>query len=107
MHYKPRYYPGDQLTGRYTIYQAVLSDLYELAFCLDNEKHTPYAVKVLQANYVGNTDMYDAFQHFANDSLKIGKHPNIVQCFSLETHNEEPLIVTEWVPHIDGYSVNL
>ncbi|MCB0162804.1 MAG: serine/threonine protein kinase, partial [Anaerolineae bacterium] len=103
---QPRYQPGDRIGGRYEVYQALMGGMGEVYLCLDLEEMAPYALKTFQQRYQSST-LRQAFEQEVATWVGLEKHPNIVRCFHMDTLDNQPFMVLEWIAGEEGKGADL
>jgi serine/threonine protein kinase len=104
---QPRYRKGDRIGGRYLVHQALMGGMGEVYLCLDLEENAPYALKTFQARYMANPHIRQLFAHEVGTWVALEKHPNIVRCFYMDTLDNQPFMVLEWVAAEEGRRTDL
>jgi serine/threonine protein kinase/Flp pilus assembly protein TadD len=107
MSLQPRYRKGDRIGGRYLVHQALMGGMGEVYLCLDQETNQPYALKTFQARYLTNLRIRQLFAHEVGTWVALEKHPNIVRCFLMETLDNQPFMLLEWVAGEEGKGTDL
>ena len=104
----PRYQPGDKIGGRYQVHQALMGGMGEVYLCLDLEEMYPYALKTFQQRYQTNAQrLRVAFEREVATWVALEKHPNIVRCFYMDTLDNQPFMVLEWIAGEPGRGTDL
>lgn len=105
---QPRYQPGDRIGGRYQVHQALMGGMGEVYLCLDLETIHPYALKTFQQRYqTGTQRLHQAFEKEVATWVALEKHPNIVRCFYMDTLDNQPFMVLEWIAGEEGKETDL
>jgi tetratricopeptide (TPR) repeat protein len=94
---QPRYRKGDRIGGRYLVHQALLGGMGEVYLCLDLREIVPIALKTFQARYLTNPRIRELFAHEIGTWVALEKHPNIVHCFYMQSLDNQPFMLLEWV----------
>ena len=108
MRHKPKYQPGDKIASRYLVHQILMGGMGEVYLCLDLEQNLPYALKTFQERYFEQTQVLR--RTFAREVMAwvgLEKHPNIVRCFYMDTLENQPFMVLEWVTGEKGKGADL
>jgi len=104
----PRYQPGDKIGGRYQVHQALMGGMGEVYLCLDLEEMYPFALKTFQQRYqTGTQRLRQAFEKEVATWVALEKHPNIVRCFYLQTLDNQPFMILEWIAGEEGRGTDL
>ncbi|MBZ0278967.1 MAG: protein kinase, partial [Anaerolineae bacterium] len=101
---QPRYKKGDHIGGRYRVHQALMGGMGEVYLCLDEEGFSPFALKTFQGSSPG---LRDIFKQEVSNWITLEKHPNIVQCFWMQTFDNIPFMGLEWVASDEGKGTDL
>jgi tetratricopeptide (TPR) repeat protein len=105
---KPRYQPGHKIGGRYQVHQALMGGMGEVYLCLDLEEMYPYALKTFQQRYLTDAlRLRRAFEKEVATWVALEKHPNIVRCFYMDTLDNQPFMVLEWIAGEEGRGTDL
>ena len=105
---QPRYKPGDKIGGRYQVHQALMGGMGEVYLCLDLETIHPYALKTFQQRYqTGTQRLRQAFKKEVATWVALEKHPNIVRCYAMETLDNQPFMILEWISGEEGKGADL
>ena len=107
MPYPLRYKPGDRIGGRYQVYRALAGGMGEVYLCLDLEEHHPYALKTFQERFTISSKMRAVFDREVETWVALDKHPNIVRCFYMNTLDNVPFMVLEWVAAEERRGIDL
>jgi serine/threonine protein kinase len=100
---KPRYQPGDKIGGRYQVHQALLGGMGEIYLCLDLEEMIPLALKTFQQRYLTKVQkLRVTFEQEVATWVALVKHPNIVRCFHMDTLDNQPFMILEWIAGEEG-----
>lgn len=92
------YQLGDKIGGRYLVHQALLGGMGEVYLCLDLKEMQPFALKTFQARHLTDLQrLRNAFNQEVATWVSLEKHPNIVQCFLVETYEQQPFMILEWI----------
>lgn len=83
-------YPrGTLIANRYEIaFPPLAGGMGVVYFCLDRKEDQPVALKTFRPELLPNRDARERFLHECETWVKLGKHPNIVQCYSVEIMNQ-------------------
>ncbi len=103
---KPRYQPNDRIGGRYQVHQALMGGMGKVYLCLDLEEMHPYALKTFQQRYQSST-LRTAFEHEVATWVALERHPNIVRCHLMDTLDNQPFMVLEWIAGEEGKGADL
>lgn len=103
----PRYRKGDTIGGRYLVHQALQGGMSEVYLCLDLQDKVPRALKTFQQRYHVEPQSRALFNGEVSTWVALEKHPNIVQCFWMETLDNLPLMGLEWVVGEEGRTTDL
>ncbi|MCP4535391.1 MAG: serine/threonine protein kinase, partial [Delftia sp.] len=80
----------------------------EVYLCLDLETIQPYALKTFQQRYqTGTQRLRQAFEKEVATWVALEKHPNIVRCFYLQTLDNQPFMILEWIAGEEGKGTDL
>jgi eukaryotic-like serine/threonine-protein kinase len=105
---KPRYKQGDRIGGRYLVHQALMGGMGEVYLCLDLEQMYPYALKTFQQRHLEQAfGLRRAFEQEVLAWVALEKHPNIVRCFYMDTLDNQPFMVLEWIAGEQGKGADL
>ena len=105
---QPRYKPGDKIGGRYQVHQALMGGMGEVYLCLDLEETLPYALKTFQQRYqTGTQRLRQAFEKEVATWVALEKHPNVVRCFYMDTLDNQPFMILEWIAGEEGKGADL
>jgi len=104
---KPRYQPGDKIGGRFQVHKVIMGGMGEVYLCLDRATNHPFALKTFQQRYLNNANMQTLFQEEVATWVALGKHPNIVRCFLMDTFDNQPFILLEWIAGSDQRHADL
>jgi tetratricopeptide (TPR) repeat protein len=108
MNPQPRYRPGDKIGGRYQVHQALMGGMGEVYLCLDLEEMIPLALKTFQQRYLGDIKrLRAAFEQEVATWVALEKHPNIVRCFYMDTLDNQPFMILEWIAGEEGKGADL
>ncbi len=108
MKVEPRYNKGDRIGGRYQVHQGLMGGMGEVYLCLDLEEMVPYALKTFQQRYLEQASrLRRAFEQEVLVWVALEKHPNIVRCFHMDTLDNQPFMVLEWVAGEEDKGVDL
>jgi len=108
MKLQPRYQPGAKIGGRYQVHQALMGGMSEVYLCLDLETIQPFALKTFQQRFLGNPQqLRKAFEKEVSAWVALEKHPNIVRCFYMDTLDNQPFMVLEWIAGEEGRDPDL
>lgn len=103
-----RYKKGDKVGGRYQVHQALMGGMGEVYLCLDLEEMHPYALKTFQQRYLSQSQLLrQAFEKEVATWVALEKHPNIVRCFYMDTFDNQPFMVLEWIAGEEGRGTDL
>lgn len=94
---QPRYHPGDLIGGRFHVYQVLRGGMGEVYLCLDLQDDMPFALKTFQQQFLGDSRVFDNFQHEVATWVALESHPNIVRCFYMDYYDNIPFMLLEWV----------
>jgi tetratricopeptide (TPR) repeat protein len=98
MRREPRYKKGDKIGGRYLVHDVKMGGMGEVYLCLNLEIIYPFALKTFQQPYLTNQlSVRKAFEHEVLTWVGLEKHPNIVRCFQMDTFDNQPFMVLEWI----------
>jgi len=103
----PRYQPGDKIGGRYHVHQALMGGMGEVYLCLDLDGMIPIVLKTFQHRFLTSPKLRSAFQEEVAIWIKLGKHPNIVRCFSMDILDNRPFMLLEWITNNEGPGTDL
>lgn len=106
MKLRSRYKKGDRIGNRYQVHQALLGGMGEVYLCLDLEGMHPYALKTFQQSYQTQA-LCQAFEMEVAIWVGLEKHPNIVRCFHMDTLDNQPFMVLDWVVGERGKGTDL
>ena len=98
-----RYKSKDKIGNRYTVYKVLKGGMGDVYLCHDTYDNVPIALKTFQTHYLIDPDVHDNFKNENTIWIGLGKHPNIVRCFSFELIDKQPFMRVEWVSN-KGYS---
>lgn len=102
-----RYKPGDRIGGRYHVHQALQGGMGEVYLCLDLQERFPVALKTFQSRYLSTQKLRRAFTAEVAIWVALEKHPNIVRCYLVDTFDDQPFMMLEWVIGEEGYGTDL
>jgi tetratricopeptide (TPR) repeat protein len=102
-----RYQKGDKIGGRYLVHRALAGGMGEVYLCLDTQQNLPYALKTFQARHLANPRLRGLFEREVGIWVALEKHPNLVRCFYMDTLDNQPFMVLEWVAAEEGYGTDL
>jgi serine/threonine protein kinase len=103
----PSYQPGDLIGGQYLVHKAIVGGIGEVYLCLDREQILPFALKTFQQRFLTHLRMRKAFEDEVSTWVGLGRHPNIVRCFYMETLDNRPFMVLEWIAGEEGKGADL
>lgn len=94
-----RYEEGECIGGRYYVHRRASGGFGQVYLCYDQEQHYFYALKTLKLSQAILTDpaTWPRLQREVSLWIALGEHAHIVQCFNLETIDQLPFIILEWV----------
>jgi tetratricopeptide (TPR) repeat protein len=98
---------GDKIGRRYLVHKALAGGMGEVYLCLDNQHNLPYALKTFQARYLTSPKAREYFEREAATWVALEKHPNVVRCFYMNTLDNTPFLLLEWVADSEGYGTDL
>jgi len=101
------YQEGEKIGERYSVVQAILGGAAEVFLCTDLVTQQPYALKSSQQRSVNLSTRYKRFCQEAEFLLALGKHPNIVRCYSIEEIDGRMFMFLEWIGHHSSKSTTL
>jgi serine/threonine protein kinase len=104
---KPRYQPGDRIGGRYQVHQALMGGMGEVYLCLDLKENYPYALKTFQQRYLTSPRVRELFEEEVATWVALEKHPNIVRCYYMDTLDDQPFMILEWVASDESQGTDL
>jgi serine/threonine protein kinase len=108
MRSQPRYKKGDRIGGRFLVHQALMGGMGEVYLCLDEQERYPYALKTFQRRYLEQSQaLLKAFEREVLAWVALEKHPNLVRCFYMDTFDNQPFMVLEWVAGEEGRGADL
>jgi len=92
------YQKGDKIGGQYLVHEVIrdggMGDVY---FCFNIYTDQPYALKTFKPKYWANEKIRQLFEQEIRTWVVLEKHPNIVRCHYLDTLDDLPFMVLEWV----------
>lgn len=105
---KTRYPRLGSIAGRFFVIDACAGGMGEVYFGYDSIACRAVAAKTFRPAVLTDRRLADQLAAEVEIWMRIGKHPNIVQCFSLEHLDEQPFAFLEWVggPHDDPVSTD-
>jgi tetratricopeptide (TPR) repeat protein len=107
MPHEPRYRKGDKIGGRYWVHKALAGGMGEVYLCLDLKENVPLALKTFQARYLTSPKAKEYFEREAATWVALENHPNVVRCFYMNTVDNTPFLVLEWVAGEEGDGTDL
>jgi serine/threonine protein kinase len=99
-----RYTKGQRIANRFLVHQALMGGMGEVYLCLDEKQTLPLALKTFQGS---SPDLADIFKQEVASWIALEKHPNIVRCFRMETFDNIPFMMLEWVAGEEGRGTDL
>lgn len=102
-----RYQPGDKIGGRYHVHRALMGGMGEVYLCLDLKTIQPFALKTFQQRFLTDPRIRKAFENEIATWISLEKHPNIVRCLHLETLDNQPFMILEWIASDESRSTDL
>ena len=102
-----RYHKGDKIGNRYLVHQVLIGGMGEVYLCLDLAQQVPIALKTFQSRFFDNPNLRAAFLAEIATWVSLGRHPHIVQCFYMETVENQPFMALEWIPSDEYHGVDL
>ena len=107
MSIKLHYKRGDKVGGRYLVHRALAGGMGEVYLCLDLEENLPWALKTFQKRFTYSSRIREAFKREVETWMAFEKHSNIVRCFHMDTIEQNPFIILEWVIPEEGQGTDL
>jgi serine/threonine protein kinase len=101
------YQPGDKIGGLYEVHQSFTGGMGEVYLCLDLKTHEPYALKTFSRHTSLNQNSRKTFEQEIATWIALGKHPNIVRCFSMNVFAHQPFMLLEWISSHESRGVDL
>lgn len=98
---QPRYRKDDKIGGRYLVHYTLMGGMGEVYLCLDLKTIRPYALKTFQQRFQ-TQHLHQAFAEEVAIWVALEKHPNIVRCFRMDTFDNQPFMILEWVASEEG-----
>jgi len=92
-----RYKLGDRLGDRYEVLAIHRGGMGVVYGTLDHVTHMAFALKTLQARFAGDARMRQLFATEAAIWVQLEKHPYIARAFRVETFDDMPYVLTEYV----------
>jgi serine/threonine protein kinase len=91
---QPRYQAGQKIGGEYLVYQSFMGGMGEVYLCIKEDSRLPYALKTFQKT---SANLQKLFEGEVRTWIDLGKHPNIVRCYWMQTYDNTPFMGLEWV----------
>ena len=107
MREKSRYHPKDNIGGRFLVHQVLMGGMGEVYLCLDLQEKIPIALKTFQSRYLTNRKLRESFKEEVATWIALEKHPNIVDCLTMEVFDNQPFVILEWVANDEGHGTDL
>jgi tetratricopeptide (TPR) repeat protein len=89
-----RYQAGQKIGGKYEVYLSFMGGMGEVYLCLYDNR-IPVALKTFQKT---KPQFQALFEGEVKKWIDLGKHPNIVRCYWMESYDNTPFMALEWVP---------
>ena len=93
---------GDQILGRFQIYEIVEGGMGILYFCYDHQTKEPVVVKTYKRDEKNDYLLARLFEAEAMSWIRLGSHPHIVQAKYVIHIANKPYLFMEYVPGPDG-----
>ena len=100
-----RYQAGDHIGGQYKVIHALAGGMGEVYLCEVANSNDRVALKTFQLKMGAN--LQKAFNDEANHWITIGKHSNIVRCREVQTIDDTPFMVLDWVENNTDKGISL
>lgn len=88
-----QYKAGDSIGGRFAVEAYQHGGHGDIYFCYDYQEHGLYVLKTIRQGTAFDFE----FNREIDVWIELKKHPNIVQCFGIETVEHTRFLVMEWV----------
>lgn len=105
--FAPRYQRGQVIGGEYLVHRVLIGGMGEVYLCLNTTTIQPYALKIFQARFIDNPMMRESFKREVGNWIALEKHPNIVRCFFMDTLDNQPFMILEWVAGDESLGTDL
>jgi tetratricopeptide (TPR) repeat protein len=100
---------GDTIAERFLVLRYLrggISDVY-LTFDLHPVEYACRALKTLRTTQRWNSDARDSFNRETAAWVSLGKHPNVVRCFTSFDVHEVPYLLLDWVSDENSRTSNV
>lgn len=114
-----RYFEGDLILQRYRIIDTLNKDVGNIEksiyvggmgcvyHCLDTHKNREVALKSVKIEFLKSEDIIGYFFEECENWINIGKNPYIAEIIFIESIDNYPYIITEWVKGNPRYGNSL
>ena len=101
------YQRGEKIGNRFRVFAVMRGGLGEVYVCLDETTQNPYALKTFRSQTLKDLKSFNAFRIEVENWIALGKHNNIVHCFSLQLLDNQPFLQLELIMGDPKYGPDL
>ena len=96
------YQKGSVLFTDFKVLEVYVGGMAEVYCGIEESSSNMFAMKTLKRGLEGNPQAHLLFEEEVRKWIKMGSHPNIVQCHRFEYHRFQPFLALEWILRTDA-----